>query len=128
MPRYYFHLTDGKQVLNNHKGIDLPGNAAAREDALALARDLKHGAVMPGWNWTGWFVAIVDQHGHKVDADRRCLSKYASPSLKVCHESSTSLTTVLRSGRRMCHHRTDRHNGLATSRSSAGSRHAAACG
>ena len=59
--------TDGKQVLNNHKGIDLSGNAAAREDALALARDLKHGAVMPGWNWTGWFVAIVDQHGHKVD-------------------------------------------------------------
>ncbi|MGC1925588.1 MAG: hypothetical protein WA706_17460 [Pseudolabrys sp.] len=51
MPRYYFHLTDGKQVLSNHKGIDLPGDAAAREDALALARDLKHGAVMPGWNW-----------------------------------------------------------------------------
>jgi hypothetical protein len=43
------------------------GNAAAREDALALAHDLKHGAVMPGWSWTGWFVAIVDQHGHKVD-------------------------------------------------------------
>jgi hypothetical protein len=50
MPRYYFHLTDGKQVLNNHKGIDLPGNAAAREDAVALARDLEHGVVMPGWN------------------------------------------------------------------------------
>ena len=45
MPRYYFHLTDGKQVLNNHKGIDLSGNAAARDDALALARDLKHGAI-----------------------------------------------------------------------------------
>jgi hypothetical protein len=44
MPRYFFHLTDGKQVLNNHKGIDLSGNAAARDDALALARDLKHGA------------------------------------------------------------------------------------
>ena len=43
MPRYYFHFTDGKQVLNNHKGIDLPGNAAAREDAVALTRDLKHG-------------------------------------------------------------------------------------
>ena len=63
----YFHLTDGKQVLNNRKGIDLSGNAAARDDALALARDLKHGAVMPGWDWTGWFVTIVDQHGHKVD-------------------------------------------------------------
>ena len=67
MSRYYFHLTDGKQVLNNHKGIDLSGNAAARADAVALARDLKHGAAMPGWNWTGWFIVIVDQHGHKVD-------------------------------------------------------------
>jgi hypothetical protein len=44
----YFHLTDGKQVLSNHKGIDLSGNAAAREDALALARDLE--VVMAGWN------------------------------------------------------------------------------
>ena len=67
MPRYYLHLTDGKQVLNNHKGIDLPGNAAARADAVVLARDLKHGAVMPGWDWANWFVAIVDEHGHKVD-------------------------------------------------------------
>lgn len=67
MPRYYFRLTDGKQVLNNHEGIDLPGNAAARTDAVALARDLKHGKVMPNWNWTGWFVAIVDEHGHKVE-------------------------------------------------------------
>ena len=40
MARYFFRLTDGKQVLNNHKGIDLPGPAAAREDAVALARDL----------------------------------------------------------------------------------------
>ena len=67
MPRYYFHLTDGQQVLNNHKGIDLPGNAAARNDAMALARDLKQGAAMPGWNCTGWFVVIMDRRGHKVD-------------------------------------------------------------
>jgi hypothetical protein len=67
MPRYYFNLTNGEQVLSNHKGIDLPGNAAARADAVALASDLKHGAAMPGWDWTGWFVAIIDQHGHKVD-------------------------------------------------------------
>jgi hypothetical protein len=67
MPRYYFHLTNGEQVLNNHQGIDLPGNAAARIDAVALARDLKHGATMQGWDWAGWFVAIVDQQGNKVD-------------------------------------------------------------
>ncbi len=67
MPRYFFHLTDGKTVLNNHKGIDLAGNAAARADAVTLARNLTHGATMPGFNWSGWFVAIVDQQGHKVD-------------------------------------------------------------
>lgn len=68
MPRYYFHLTDGKQVLTNHKGIDLAGNAAARADAVNLARDLKHGAAMPGFDWAGWFVAIIDEHGKKIDA------------------------------------------------------------
>jgi hypothetical protein len=67
MPRYYFRLTNGKQVLDNHKGVDLPGDAAARTDAVTLARDLKHGAVMPGWEWTGWFVMIIDQQGREVD-------------------------------------------------------------
>ena len=67
MARYFFHLTDGKQVLNNHKGIDLPGPAAAREDAVRLAADLRHGAVMPGFHWDGWFVTVADEHGHEVD-------------------------------------------------------------
>ncbi|HVZ54649.1 MAG TPA: hypothetical protein VG986_21970 [Pseudolabrys sp.] len=67
MPRFYFHLTDGRQVLSNHQGLDLAGPAAAREDAANLARDLRSGAVMPGFDWGGWFVAIVDEHGRKVD-------------------------------------------------------------
>jgi len=67
MVRYYFHLSDGKQVLKTGKGLDLLGNAAAREEALILARELKDGKVMPGRNWDGWFVKIVDQHGHQVD-------------------------------------------------------------
>lgn len=67
MPRYFFHLTDGKHVMSNHKGVDLPGNAAARDDAVVLARDLKHGRAMRGWNWDGWFVTVVDEHGKKID-------------------------------------------------------------
>ncbi len=67
MPRYFFRLTDGKQVLNNHQGIDLAGSAAAREDAVALAASLRHGAVMPGFNWGGWFVTVVDEHGKQID-------------------------------------------------------------
>ena len=67
MPRYYFRLTDGSQVLENHHGIELPGNAAAREDAFAFARHLKHGLVMQAWDWSDWFIRIVDAHGHKID-------------------------------------------------------------
>jgi Domain of unknown function (DUF6894) len=66
--RYYFRLTNGKEELRLPEGADLPGNATAREEAVVLARELKHGRVMPGRDWAGWFVAIVDQHGHKVDS------------------------------------------------------------
>jgi hypothetical protein len=67
MPRYYFNLTDGKTTLNNHQGLDLAGDAAALEDARALADDLRRGVKMPGWKWDHWFVAIMDEHGHQVD-------------------------------------------------------------
>ena len=67
MPLYYFHLTDGKTILDNRQGLELAGNAAALEDARALADDLRRGVKMSGWKWDGWFVAIMDEHGHKVD-------------------------------------------------------------
>jgi Domain of unknown function (DUF6894) len=67
LPRFYMRLTNGKRVLDNHEGIDLPGIAAAREVAAGLARDLKYGTAMPGFTWAGWFVVITDQHGRKVD-------------------------------------------------------------
>jgi hypothetical protein len=67
MPLYFFRLTNGTQVLDNHQGIDLAGDAAARTDAVALARDLQHGAALPGWDWAGWFVKIVDGQGREVD-------------------------------------------------------------
>jgi hypothetical protein len=67
MPRYYFRITDGKEVLNAHQGLDLLGNAAAREEAVVLARELKKGKIVPRRNWDGWFIRIVDKHGHEVD-------------------------------------------------------------
>jgi hypothetical protein len=68
MPRYHFHITNGRESLDNPKGMDLPGNAAARQEAVVLASELRHGKVMPARNWQGWFVTVVDQHGHQVDS------------------------------------------------------------
>ena len=67
MPLYFFQLTDGEQILDNHQGLDLPGDAAARDDALALARGLKRGDVMQGWDWGGWFINIINEQGEKID-------------------------------------------------------------
>jgi len=67
MPRYYFQLTDGEQVLSNHKGADLAGDAAAREVAMDMAQDFYQGAKMPEWDWHGWFVRIVDTQGRQID-------------------------------------------------------------
>jgi hypothetical protein len=67
MPRYYFRLVKDDETVKVPRGMDLPGPAAAREAALAFARDLKEGKVMPDRKWDGWQVAIVDKHGHTVD-------------------------------------------------------------
>jgi hypothetical protein len=67
MPRYFFHLTDGTQTVRGDAGLDLLGHAAARDEALRFARELKDGRVMPGRDWEGWFVAIVDGHGQEID-------------------------------------------------------------
>ena len=56
--RYFFRLTDGKEELNPHEGIDLLGNAAAREEAVRLARDIKRGKVLAGRGFDGWFIRI----------------------------------------------------------------------
>ena len=68
MPRYYLHITNAQERLDNTKGMDLPGNAAAREEAVVLAGQFRHGKVMPGRSWQDWFVSVVDQHGHEVDS------------------------------------------------------------
>ena len=65
--RYFFRLTDGTNELNPHEGIDLLGNAAAREEAFKFARQIKMQKAEPGKSWDGWFVRIVDAHGKEID-------------------------------------------------------------
>jgi hypothetical protein len=65
--RYFFRLTDGKQELNPHQGIELLGNAAAREEALRFAHDITAGRIVQQRSWEGWFIRILDQHGKEID-------------------------------------------------------------
>ena len=66
MPRYFFHLTDGNRVLDDPDGLELPGEAGAREEAVLVAGDLKD-RLRPR-DWAGWVVSIRDEQGNHVDS------------------------------------------------------------
>ena len=54
--RYFFRLTDGTDELNPHQGIELLGNAAARDEAVRFATRRQAAGAPPGRGWDGWFV------------------------------------------------------------------------
>jgi hypothetical protein len=61
MPCYFFHLTFGDRLLPDEEGVELPDRLAARDEALAVIRDLSDRAV--GRRWASWFVLVADEQG-----------------------------------------------------------------
>jgi len=77
MPRYFFHIIDGKEMLDT-VGTVLAGEAEAR--AEAMLKDLG-GAF---WNNGEWQVRVEDEAGNKVcaltfSADQQHLHEVALP-------------------------------------------------
>src|SRR5215475_6948930 len=64
MPRYFFHLRFGQRVLPDEEGVELPNRSAARDEALAVVRDLANPET--GRNsrrWASWFIEVADESG-----------------------------------------------------------------
>ena len=64
MPLYFFHLNFGDRVLPDEEGVELPNRSAAREEALAIVRDLADPKI--GGNtrrWASWFLQVADDEG-----------------------------------------------------------------
>jgi len=51
MPLYYFILKSGSDVVPDQEGIELPDAGAAREHAVAVARELMRNRELPPRNW-----------------------------------------------------------------------------
>jgi hypothetical protein len=65
MPRYFFHLAFGGRLVPDEEGVELPDRSAARDEALAVIRDLSDRRT--GGNprrWAGWFLQVADEQGH----------------------------------------------------------------
>jgi hypothetical protein len=64
MPRYFFHLSFGQRTVPDEEGVELPNRTAAREEALAVVRDLanpEHSG--HSRRWASWFLDVADETG-----------------------------------------------------------------
>jgi hypothetical protein len=64
MPLYFFHLNFGQRVVPDEEGVELLSRSAARDEALAVVRELVNPEVAGSRRrWAGWFVEVADEMG-----------------------------------------------------------------
>ena len=67
MPRFYFHLCNGAEFVEDEEGIDLPGNAAAHQKAVDSLRDVMAGDLLGGDLNTASFIEIEDEQHEYIE-------------------------------------------------------------
>jgi hypothetical protein len=66
MPIYYYHCTDGRDLLLDPSGAEAGGAAQIRRAALARARKVMRS--LPAYRrWATWIVSVQDEQGRLVD-------------------------------------------------------------
>src|SRR5262245_55860939 len=64
MPLYFFHLSFGDRTVPDDEGVELPDRSAAREEALAVIRDLSNPDVAGNpRRWASWLLQVADEGG-----------------------------------------------------------------
>ena len=68
MPRFFLHIDDGTQRIEDEEGSDLLDLAAAREEALGAARQLWAAAILAGQDIAARRFVITDGDGNVMDS------------------------------------------------------------
>ena len=63
MPCYYFSLSDGNLLIEDIEGTELPGLAAARQEAAMDVQHLRQLRIGGRRGWAGWVVQVRDEAG-----------------------------------------------------------------
>ena len=62
MPRYFFHLSFGQRTMPDEEGVELRNRTAARDEALAVVRELANPEHLGNpRRWAGWFLEVADE-------------------------------------------------------------------
>ena len=67
MPRYFFHVRTDTEIECDEVGLELPGPAAARNQAMLGALDLANDMAMRGRDTAGWTLEVVNEAGHILE-------------------------------------------------------------
>ena len=63
MPRFFFHLTDGKRTFTDANGVELKNIAAARRHLVSHIRELRGTLSDKGiYKWSEWTVVVEDEN------------------------------------------------------------------
>ncbi|MGO4527251.1 hypothetical protein AB4097_20635 [Microvirga sp. 2MCAF35] len=65
MPRYFFHVIDGRDIIDND-GTVLPGLREARAEAIRTAGSMLRDEGDRFWNSTEWQMNVTDASGQSV--------------------------------------------------------------
>ena len=63
MPKFYFHVRNGNELIEDPEGMDLPNVVAARVEAIEAARDIMADKVRFGSDLTRQAFEIWDETG-----------------------------------------------------------------
>jgi hypothetical protein len=67
MPRYFFHVVDGKEIID-HDGTELADVAAARAEAIVVSGEMLKDMGGKFWNTGEWQIRVTDEAGDRVCA------------------------------------------------------------
>src|SRR5262249_9317497 len=89
MPRYFFHLRFGRRFLPDDEGIELRNRTAARDEALAVVRDLTN--KVGRQRWVSWFLEVADDRHPALElgTPERHAPDGAEPELRPVRAEST---------------------------------------
>ncbi|MEO5772766.1 MAG: hypothetical protein ABIQ32_01430 [Sphingomicrobium sp.] len=63
MPRFFMHICNGNGFIEDHEGMDLRDESAARDQAILSARDVMTGDIRDGQLDLTSFIEVEDDSG-----------------------------------------------------------------
>ncbi|HEV7255253.1 MAG TPA: hypothetical protein VGN97_19370 [Mesorhizobium sp.] len=65
MPRFFFHVMDGRALID-HEGTEVPDAQAARAEALRTAGEILRSEGTSHWAGDKWQMTVADEKGNTV--------------------------------------------------------------